>query len=71
MEGAVVTASVGPTAGDLYLASVEAWLAHLDEPHDPAVECCTTCEALMGRVKVARNVWRNSRHQAVSVRVEG
>ena len=56
----------GPTAGDLYLARAEAWIAHMQSPHDPAVDVCQDCEILMGLALTARDVWGRSQHQEVT-----
>lgn len=54
-----------PTAGDLYLAAVEEWLAHMDVPHDDQ-EACSECVLLVNRVRLARKVWQSSSHKGVS-----
>ena len=57
----------GPSAGDLLLQQVDAWLLHCDEPHSGAdADECDACGLLLSRIKAAHSVWRRSQYQAVS-----
>lgn len=54
-----------PSAGDLYLAAVEAWMEHGPQCQ---VDPCATCDVLVNQMRLARKVYQNSAHKTVTWR---
>lgn len=52
-----------PSAGDLYLSATDEWVEHAERCDS---DDCDACVLLLNRLRLARKVWQNSQHKAVT-----
>jgi hypothetical protein len=64
LDAALIAAGLSQqSAGDLYLAKVEAWSEHAEACE---LDECPECDAMLNQFRLARKVWKSSAHKSVA-----